>query len=136
MIPYEILKELIIHGVRFSYVSYDHKKAIAEIEEIKKTGINPYPPMVIDINHFLGLPNSYWMIPDEVKKNHIVWRAGRVWEVFFNKDRRICRVKVGNRYPKSFQVEDFGVIVKPMIFKSDDKYDLIGQGLAVEENLK
>ncbi len=136
MIPYEILKELLIQGVRFSYVSYDHKKAVAEIKAIKETGINPYPPSVIDLTHFLSVPQTYWMIPDEVKNNNIVWRAGRVWQIFFNKDRRICRVKVGNRYAKGFQVEDFGVTVKPMLFKSDDKYDLIGQGLAIEENLK
>ena len=37
MIPYEILKELIIHGVRFSYVSYDHKKALNELKEIVNT---------------------------------------------------------------------------------------------------
>lgn len=135
MIPYEILKELIIHGVRFSYVSYDHKKAIAEIEEIRKTGVSPYPPTVIDLNILLNVPQSYWNIPDEVKKNNLVWRVGRIWEVLFNKDRRICRVKVGNRYAKSFQVEDFGVTVKPMLFKSEDKYDLIGQGLAIEEKI-
>jgi len=30
MIPYEILKLLIINGVRMKYESYDHKKAVEE----------------------------------------------------------------------------------------------------------
>jgi hypothetical protein len=135
LIPYDVLKELLIQGVRFSYVSYNHKKALEELKTIINTGISPYHQSV-DLNSFLNVPEYNWFIPDEIKLNNLVWRAGRVWEIFFNKDRRICRVKVGNRYPKNFQIEDFGVSVKPMLFKSEDTYDLIGQGLAIEENLK
>lgn len=130
MIPYEILKELIIHGVRFSYISYDHKKAIEEIRQLKNSGA---PNISAEINQLFGLPESSWFIPDEIKKNNIVWRAGRVWEIYFNKSRQMYRFKIGNRYPKNFFIDDFGVLVKPMLFKSEDKYDLINQGLAVEE---
>ena len=108
---------------------------LEELKTIINTGISPYHQSV-DLNSFLNVPEYNWFIPDEIKLNNLVWRAGRVWEIFFNKDRRICRVKVGNRYPKNFQIEDFGVSVKPMLFKSEDTYDLIGQGLAIEENLK
>lgn len=134
-IPYDVLKELLIQGVRFSYMSYNHKKALEELKTIANGGTNPYPHS-ININSLNNIPIYNWFIPDEIKLNNLVWRAGRVWEIFFNKDRRICRVKIGNRYPKNFQIEDFGISVKPMLFKSEDTYDLIGQGLAVEENLK
>lgn len=42
MIPYELLKEFIFHGVRFSYESYDYKKAVEEIRELEKQGIFQY----------------------------------------------------------------------------------------------
>lgn len=137
-IPYELLKELIIHGVRFSYESYDHKKAIIELKQIRDTGINPYvnvSHLSTLVNDLFGIPEYNWIIPEEVKKNNLVWRAGRIWEVFFNKDRQMYRFKIGNRYPKNFYITDFGVRVKPMLFKLEDKNDLIGQGLAIEETL-
>ena len=94
MIPYEILKELIIHGVRFSYISYDHKKAMAELNEIINSGICPYPTLDINVlkTNTAYMPVFSVIIPDEIKKNHIVWRAGRVWEVFFNKNRQISGI--------------------------------------------
>jgi hypothetical protein len=131
MIPYELLKELIINGVRFSYESYDHKKAMEEIKQIQNSG-NPVP---YGANNMFQFANSCFGVPDEIKQNHRVWRTGRVWQIYFNKDRRMYRFKIGNRYVKNFFLEDFGVKVKPMIFKSEDKYDLIGQGLAVEETI-
>lgn len=131
MIPYEILKELIIQGVRFKYESYDHKKAMEEIKQIQNSGNSvPY-----SANNMFQFVNSCFGVPDEIKKNHIVWRAGRVWEIRFNRSRIMYRFKIGNRYPKNFVLEDFGIKVKPMLFKSDDKYDLINQGLAVEETI-
>ena len=125
--------------MRFSYESYDHKKAIAELKQIRDTGINPYasiPNFVAQVNDLFKLPEYHWNIPEEIKKNNIVWRAGRVWQIFFNKNREMYRFKIGNRYAKNFLIEDFGVRVKPMLFKTDDKYELLGQGLAIEENIK
>lgn len=131
MIPYSVLKSLIIDGVRFSYESYDHKKALEEVEQIKKAGKNvPYTT-----KNLFELVNSCWGIPDEIKRNHIVWRTGRVWQIFFNKNGEMYRFKIGQRYAKNFTLEDFGVKVKPMIFRSDDEYGLIGKGLAVEETM-
>lgn len=135
MIPYEPLKELIIHGVRFQYESYNHKKAIDELKQIRDTGINPYSTLSILVNDLFKIPEYSWIIPEEIKKNNVVWRAGRIWEIFFNKERQMYRFKIGNRYPKNFYLEDFGVKVKPMLFKSEDKYDLISQGLAIEETI-
>jgi hypothetical protein len=45
------------------------------------------------------------------------------------------RFKICHHWYKNFYIDDFGVKVKPMIFKSDDKYNLIAQGLAVEEKM-
>ncbi len=121
MIPHEILKEYVMNGVRFQYESYDHKKAL---EELKQTNNST-------------LQHNSWHIPAEIRKNHIVWRTGKLWELHFNKNGEMVAFKIGRCRPyiKIFYLVDFGVIVKPMIFKSDDKYDLIGQGLAIEETL-
>jgi hypothetical protein len=128
MIPYEAIVECVINGVRFSYESYDHKKAIEEMRNNKTL-------FATTINNCYHLPPDMWIIPDEVKQNNIVWRIGKLREVYFNKNGRMCRFKIGQRWYKNFTLEDFGVKVKPMIFKGDDKYDLIIQGLAVEETL-
>jgi hypothetical protein len=131
MIPYELLKEFIFHGVRFSYESYDHKKALEEIRELEKQGIFQ--------NQMFGYRTSTfdpsYGVPDEIKQNHIVWRTGKLRLVYFDKNGKMCRFKIGQRWAKNFYLNDFGVRVKPMIFKSDDYLDLIGQGLAVEESL-
>jgi len=123
MIPHNILKELIIGGVKFHYESYDHKKALEELQQLYKSQQSTIQYM------------SYMGIPDAIKQNHIVWRTGRLWGVFFNKKNEMWRFKIGCRYAKNFYTEDFGVRVKPILFKSDDKYDLIGQGLAIEDKM-
>jgi len=131
MIPYLILKELVLAGVRFSYESYDHKKAMEEIEQITRSGkAIQYQP-----KNMFQFANTSYGVPDEIKLNHIVWRTGKLRLVFFDKDGQMCRFKIGQRYYKNFYLEDFGVRVKPMIFKSDDEHNLISQGLAVEETI-
>jgi len=114
MISYELIKDFVFHGVRWSYESYDHKAAMQEMG----TSYKPY----IDI-------------PDVLKQKHVVWRTGKLRLVYFDKNGQMCRFKIGQRWFKNFYLDDFGVKVKPMIFKSDDELDLIGQGLAVEETL-
>jgi hypothetical protein len=124
MIPHEILKKYIMNGVRFLYESYDHKKALEEMKQINSTA-NGFQRYVLGD------------IPLEIKKNHIVWRTGKLWELHFNKNGEMSVFKIGRfpPYVKTFYLDDFGIKVKLMIFKSDDKHDLIGQGLAVEETL-
>lgn len=130
MIPYDILKELVVSKIRFAYESYNHKKAVEELEELdKKNG-------VIKNQFQYGLAKNCFDIPAEIKKNHVVWRKGRIRNIEFSKNCEMWRFKVGNRYFKTFILEDFGVSVKPVLFKSDDKYDLISQGLAIEETMK
>jgi hypothetical protein len=126
MIPYEILKELVINGVKFKYESYDHKKALKEYEQTQSTSAS---------TSNWACANLAWGIPDNIKKNHAVWRVGRLWEVYFNKKGEMYRFKIGCHYAKNFYLDDFGITVKPIIFKSDDKYDLIGQDLAVEDKI-
>ena len=115
-----IIKEIIFSGIRFQYESYDFKKALAEVEALNAT----------------QQPSPYrYGVPDEIKKNHIVWRTGKLWEVEFWSNGEIKRIKISRHwnYQKSFNITDFGIKFKPCLFKSDDKYDLIKQGLAVEE---
>jgi len=149
MIPENIIKELIISGVRYKYESYDHKKACAEIEELQRlasatnttalttttVSTNATVTNAVSLNDLLYVPKNCWNIPAEIKKNHIVWRTGRLREVHFNLKGDIGMFKIGLRYFKTFYLKDFGVTVKPLIFKSDDKYDLISQGLAIEETI-
>ena len=131
MMSYEAIKEVVFEGCKFSYESYDHKKAIAEIEQIKATGGNvPY-----QMKNMFESVNSSWGVPDCIKQNHVVWRTGKLRLVYFDKNGQMCRFKIGQRYYKNFYLEDFGVKVKPLIFKSADRWDLIGQGLAVEETM-
>jgi len=117
MIPYELIKDFVFHGVRWSYESYDHKAAM---EELNKAS-----------SHY----NTLFGVPDVLKQKHAVWRTGKLRLVYFDKNGQMCRFKIGQRWAKNFYLDDFGVRVKPMIFKSEDALDLIGQGLAVEETL-
>jgi len=136
MIPYSIIKEFVFGGIRFQYESYDHKKAVEEICQIKTAGgsvtLGIYPCQSTTNNPLL---DSCWAIPDKIKKNHLVWRIGKLRQVYFNPQGEMWRFKIGNKFIKNFYLEDFGVTVKPMIFKSDDYLNLIGQGLAVEETI-
>jgi hypothetical protein len=72
-------------------------------------------------------------VPQAIKANHIVWRIGKLRTIALSPDGRMCKFQIGNKYYKTYHTWDFGVRVKPMICKSSDVNDLIGQGLAVEE---
>jgi len=114
MISYELIKEFVFDGVKWSYESYDHKAATEELKN-RNNGFD-----------------ALFGVPDNIKKKYAVWRIGKLRMVYFDRDGQMCRFKIGQRWAKNFYLQDFGVIVKPMIFKSDDVNDLIGQGLAVE----
>jgi hypothetical protein len=132
MISHAILKELIFNGVKFSYESYDHKKAVAEMDSIRAmgTGVPSHLKSLFD-----EIVENCYGIPDEIKQNNVVWRTGKLRLIYFDKNGEMCRFKIGNRYYKNFYMPDFGVKVKPKIFKADDRWNLISQGLAVEETL-
>lgn len=133
MLSQEIIKHLIVSGVKFKYKSYNHKKAVEEIKEIEaKNGVVSYT----DKNMF-QLQHSCWSIPQEIKDKHEVWRYGKLWEVHFNRFGDVDKMYIGAmfKFKKCFWVNEMGNTVKPMIFKTDDKYDLISQGLAIEDKL-
>jgi hypothetical protein len=131
-IPYHIIKEVVLSGCKFIYVSYDHK---ACVEEMRKNGkfvtyLNP--------TYFGGgrIENgSFQYIPPEVKKNHIIWRSGKLRVMNFDNNGLIKRIYIGNKRAKCFFLSEFGITFKPIIFKSDDKYDLINQCLAIEDKI-
>lgn len=124
MIPYNIISELVISGCKFKYESYKHKEALEDYQKQKQNSTN-----------YLDLLCNGYSVPDEYKLKHLTWRIGKIREIHFNKDCKMWRFKVGNKYYKTFYISDFGVRFKPILFKSDDKYDLISQGLAIEDSL-
>lgn len=133
-LPQEIIKYLIVSGAKFKYKSYNHKKAVEEIKEIEsKNGTVPYKA-----NNMFQLQHSCWSIPQEIKDKHEVWRYGKLWQAHFDKNGDVQKIYVGAmfRYKKAFWHSEIGITIKPIIFKSDDKYDLISKGLAIEDVLK
>lgn len=122
MIEEYIVKELLLSGIAFYYESYNHQAALREMNTFSANN---------------SLQNQYqvncWGIPDEIKKNNLIWRNGRVKEILLDRKGNLLKVKIGTHYFKNFYPQDFGVKVKPKLFKSDDKYELISKGLAVEE---
>lgn len=120
MIPYDIIKELVVSGIMYSYESYDHNAAV---EEYKMNGVK-----IFNFNNYHS-----WDIPIEIKLNHVVWRKGKLRQIQFDSKSNMVSFLIGNKRYKRFYINDFGVSVKPIIFKSDDKYNLISQGLAVED---
>jgi len=133
MLPTPIIKEIIFSGIKFSYESYNYKKAKAEVEALNT--IQPSTPFPQNFFKMAGIHGNG--IPNEIKKNHVVWRTGKLWEVKFNHTGDITSLKIGRYYGyfKTFFISEFGVKFKPLLFKSEDKYDLIKQGLAIEETI-
>lgn len=126
MISQEIIKHLIVSGVKFKYKSYNYKNAVKEIEEINtKNGIVPYS-------------QDNWSIPQAIKDKHEVWRYGKLWEAHFDRYGNIQKLYIGAmfKFKKCFWANDIGDTVKPLIFKTDDIHDLISQGFAIEDTLK
>jgi len=128
MIPYQALLKIVTEGCRFSYESYDHLKAY---QEVKALGVN----VVYQANNYFEVFDSCYGIPDYIKQKHLVWRTGKLRSIKFSPDGKMFKFYIGARRAKVFFLDDFGIKVKPMIFKSDDTYDLIGQGLAIEETI-
>jgi hypothetical protein len=126
LIPEFILRKLLFSGCKFQYESYDHNKAI---EEIKKNDLKN--GLIFDgYDRF-----SSYEILSEMKQKYRVYRIGKLRQIDFAPDGSIRKIYIGNKYNKTFYLYNFGKEVKPIIFKSDDEYDLIGQGLAIEDTL-
>lgn len=123
MISERIFKELILSGVNeFMYLSYDHEKAI---EHANKMGAK-------------ANGNAKWhYLPKEFTNKFPLWRKGKLWDICFNPDGSIKKIYISKhfRYKKVFRVSQFGVDVKPIIFESDDKHNLIKQDLAYKNTI-
>ena len=123
MIPYHLIAEFILNGVKWSYESYDYHKAKKDLIENDQ---HYYDSMWFTaIDHFA--------IPDRYKQKYKVWRIGKIRSVFFNPDGDMWRFKIGCRYAKNFYLSDFGVKVKPILSEEEDSHGLIQQGLAVKK---
>jgi len=68
LIDYPLLKELVFAVVRYSYASYDHKKAFEE-----------YCIQHPHLKQYKGF--DFVSIPDELKPKHQIWRTGKLREV-------------------------------------------------------
>lgn len=128
MIDYRIIAELLMSGCKWQYESYDYKKAIAEFR-LTDEGIEYFSQPFFDYMYNMDGER----IPKKIRLNHSVLRNGKVREIKFDNSSKIWKVYIGNKYSKVFFIPDFGVTVKPMLLKSEDKHGLIELGLAVEE---
>lgn len=129
-IPYELIKELIFNKVRWYYESYDFHAALVEYESLRGN-------QCVKLQNTSTLHSGNIIPPmlDEIKKNHIIWRIGKIREISFNPYGEIKKCRIGNKFYKTFHLHDFGVTVKPMLFESSDVYNLITQGFAIKETL-
>lgn len=122
--PYKAIKDCIFLGVKYKYESFDYVKALNEYNDYLHASGQ------IKINDYVTY--SAIDIPDNIKENCIVWRIGKIREINFDPEGKMWKFYIGNKRAKRFFCSDFGVKVFPIINKIDDKYDLIGQGLAIE----
>ena len=101
---YEEVINSINNGGRFLYYSYDHKKALEEYrtsDEFEKQ------------RAYISAPQCYSM-PEKLKEKHRVEKHGKIREVHYNPKGKAWKFKIGNKYPKTFYLKDFGVSVFPL----------------------
>lgn len=123
MISNSILMELIANGTLWYYQSYDHRAAI---DEMRMNGM--LPSYVDDYN---------FGVPIEFRRSNIVWRIGKLRTMTFDPDGFVRKMYVGRsfKFTKCFFPRDVGtVLIKPIINPQEDKYNLIKDGLAINEN--
>jgi hypothetical protein len=127
-IPEHIIRELIFLNVKWYYESYDYRAARAEY--IKEEMQHGRHVLVYRLDHTIGHE-----IPDHIKKNYIIWRTGKVRSIDVNPNGIMWKFRIGNKFAKTFYLDDFGIKVKPKLYIGDDRYNLIPKGLAVVETL-
>ena len=127
MIGNSVIMQLIADGVQWYYLSYDHKAAS---EEFKHQ--NQY-----NSSYFGDGYNLYFLIPDEIKQNHLLWRKGKLRSMRFDPDGMIYKMYIGHyyKYAKCFLPTEVGINVKPILNSQNDSFGLIAAGLAVDEKL-
>jgi hypothetical protein len=105
VLGYDKLFQLIVSGVRFDYVSYDHKKAMSEYNESDEFA---------DYRLSYRNPKS-WDIPDSLKDKYRVIRKGKLRSIQFNPVGKVWRFSIGSKFSKTYSINDFGVKVIPYI---------------------
>lgn len=99
------LSGVVTSGCKFKYNSYDHKKAMEEYNSSKKYE---------EVRKWFKNPKS-WDMPEELKDKYKVERIGKLRRIDFNPDGKPWRFYIGNKYAKSYRIEDFGVKVFPLV---------------------
>ena len=102
---YKKLLSVIVSGCKFKYYSYDHKKALVEYRSSDK--------YIVDRKYYAN-PDS-WDMPLALKEKYKVEKIGKLREITFSPNGKACRFRIGNKYYKSFYIEDFGLEVFPLI---------------------
>ena len=102
---YNELLKIIISGCKFKYLSYDHKKAVEEYRTSDKYK---------EDRKWLKHLNS-WNMPKELKEKYKDEKIGKLRRIDFSPNGEAWRFYIGNKYAKSYRLEDFGVNVFPLI---------------------
>lgn len=131
-IPYDTIKDFIFLGVKWEYESYDYKAARTEH---RQELLNNSNYMLMSKHSGFHALDCDPPIPYEIRQNHIVWRTGKLRNINIAPDGVMYKFLIGNKFNKTFYLDDVGVKVKPRIYLSDDKLGLISKGLAIEEHL-
>lgn len=120
LIPNSYILELIGRNVRWSYLTYDFKKAREEFEKTSDTS---------------NYPRYY--SPRDILTKYSLFRIGKVYNLQLSYRGNLEYITVGRTkyYTRTFPINDIGVNLKPRIFKCDDIYNLIEKGYAVEEQI-
>jgi hypothetical protein len=95
---------LVVSGIKFRYISYDHKKALKEYHSNDK---------YMERRSYVANPNCHEM-PEELQEKYKVERIGKLREIHFAPDGKAFRFRIGNKYTKSFSKNDFGHKVFPI----------------------
>lgn len=115
----ELWSVLSIPDIRFEYDSYDHR--LASEEQAKR----------LKITHITDYINSYF-IDDDIKQKFKTIKIGKLFNISYRQGR-LYKIYIGHKRQKSFTLDNFGYEVKPIINPFQDRFDLIGRGLAVKQ---
>ena len=107
LIPNSYILELIGRNVRWSYLTYDFKKAREEFEKTSPSDITGY--------------RDYYS-PQNILHKYPLFRIGKLFKLRFSYRGNIEYMTVGrtSAYCKNFSFNDVGKNLKPRIFKCDD----------------
>lgn len=120
LLTYDEITSFLLRDIKFQYISYDHKLASADFKNSPE--YLSYKCYELTLNCF--------SIPDEYKEKYKVLKIGTLREIKLFKSK-IVSFRVGQRFPKTFYLSDFGRTIKPILRPNEDEYDLISRGLAI-----